>query len=325
MSVSKIFKDIGRIYLQNNSFSKKKSLNALNQFVRNYSAAAYTTRYAEYETLEVSAPYDHILHIRLNRPDKRNSMNRDVFREITSCFSEINDDKQCRVVVLSAVGKTFCSGLDFGDMLDMISHVSGNNADGMDVATRAKFLRHMIILMQNSFNSVVRCSKPVIAAVHGGCIGAGLDLISATDVRYCSNDAFFSLREVNIGMAADLGSLQRFPKIVGSDSLVRELAYTARNMPATEAKELGLVSSVLADAETTLQSALETAKKIAANSPVAVQGTKIALNYSRNHTVPDGLEFMANWNMCMLQSDDLVKAASATATRSETPPVFNDL
>jgi len=252
-------------------------------------------------------------------------MNRDVFREITSCFSEINDDKQCRVVVLSAVGKTFCSGLDFGDMLDMISHVSGNNADGMDVATRAKFLRHMIILMQNSFNSVVRCSKPVIAAVHGGCIGAGLDLISATDVRYCSNDAFFSLREVNIGMAADLGSLQRFPKIVGSDSLVRELAYTARNMPATEAKELGLVSSVLADAETTLQSALETAKKIAANSPVAVQGTKIALNYSRNHTVPDGLEFMANWNMCMLQSDDLVKAASATATRSETPPVFNDL
>jgi len=325
MSFSKLFKDLGRVYTQSNSLAKKQSFNALNQLIRNYSAAAYTTRYAEYETLEVTAPYEHVLHVRLNRPDKRNSMNRDVFREIQSCFSEINDDKQSRAIVISGSGKSFSAGLDFQDMLDMISHVSGNNADGMDVATRAKFLRHMIFLMQNSFNSVVRCSKPVIASIHGACIGAGLDLISSTDIRYCSSDAYFSLREVNIGMAADLGSLQRFPKIVGNDSLVREMAYTARDVAAPEAKQLGLVSSVLADPETTLQSALETAKKIAANSPVAVQGTKIALNYSRNHTVPDGLEFMANWNMCMLQSDDLIKAASATASRSDTPPVFNDL
>lgn len=224
--------------MQNNSVSKKKAFNAFNQLIRNYSAAAYTTRYAEYETLQVSAPYDHVLHVQLNRPDKRNSMNRDVFREITNCFKEINDDKQSRVVVISGSGKTFTAGLDFADMLDMISHVSGNNADGMDVATRAKFLRNMIFLMQNSFNSVVRCSKPVIASIHGGCIGAGVDLISSTDIRYCSTDAFFSIREVGIGMAADLGTLQRLPRIVGNDSLVRELAYTARNMDSKEAKEV---------------------------------------------------------------------------------------
>ncbi|CAG2120809.1 unnamed protein product [Medioppia subpectinata] len=183
----------------------------------------------------------------------------------------------------------------------------------------------MIILLQNSFNSIVKCSKPVITSIHGGCVGAGLDLISAADIRYCSNDAFFSLREVAIGMAADLGSLQRFPKIVGNDSLVREMAFTGRNITSSEAKELGLVSSVFSEPKESLDAAIETAKKIAAHSPVAVQGTKISLNYSRNHSDRDGLEFMANWNMCMFQSQDLITASTATATRSETPPTFNDL
>lgn len=322
MSASKLFKTIGQSLLQSNENVKRK---ALIQLIRNYSASAYTTRYAEFETLEVSAPYDHVLHVQLNRPDKRNAMNRDLFREIFTCFSEINDDKQCRAVVLSGAGKTFSAGLDFSDMLEMMNHSSSKNTEGEDVATRAKFLRNMIILLQNSFNSIVKCPKPVIAAVHGGCIGAGLDLISAVDVRYCSNDAFFSIREVGIGMAADLGSLQRLPKIIGNDSLIRELAFTARNLPANEAKEAGLVSSVYADSETTLQSALELAKSIASNSPVAVQGSKIALNYSRDHSVRDGLEFMANWNMCMLQTEDMVKAVTATVTRSDTPPVFADL
>lgn len=210
--------------------------NPFNQLVRNYSAAAYTSRYAEYETLQVSAPYEHVLHVQLNRPEKRNSMNRDVFREIQSCFNEINDDKQCRAVVISGIGKAFSAGLDFVDMIDMIS--SATKSSESDVALRAKFLRHMIQLFQASFNQVVRCSKPVISSIHGYCVGSGLDLISSTDIRYCSNDAVFSLREVNIGMAADLGSLQRLPRIIGNDSLVRELAYTARNMGASEAKEV---------------------------------------------------------------------------------------
>ncbi|CAG2181893.1 unnamed protein product, partial [Oppiella nova] len=249
-------------------------------------------------------------------------MNRDFFREVFSCFNEINDDKQSRVVVISGAGKTFSAGLDFNDMLDMIGHLTTTGPEAGDVATKAKFLRNMIILLQNSFNSIVKCSKPVIASVHGGCVGAGLDLIAATDIRYASNDAFFSLREVDIGMAADLGSLQRFPKIVGNDSLVREMAFTAKNISSAEAKQLGLISSVFSEPKEALEAALETAKKIAVQSPVAVQGTKIALNYSRNHSDRDGLEFMANWNMCMLQSDDLIQASTATATRSETPPKF---
>ena len=220
--------------------AKSCALNGIKQSIRNYSAAAYTTRYADFDTLQVSAPYDHVLHVQLNRPEKRNSMNREVFREIQSCFNEINDDKQCRAVVVSGIGKAFSAGLDFVDMFDMIN--SATKSSENDIALRAKFLRNMIQLFQASFNSVVRCSKPVISSIHGACVGSGLDLISATDIRYCSSDAFFSLREVNIGMAADLGSLQRLPRIIGNDSLVRELAYTARNLPASEAKEVPILS-----------------------------------------------------------------------------------
>lgn len=204
--------------------------------VRNYSAAAYTSRYAEYETLQVSAPYEHVLHVQLNRPEKKNTMNREAFREILSCFKQIHDDKHCRAVVVSGAGKVFSAGLDFGDILDMINTAT-KSFDG-DVAARAKYLRNHIQQFQASFHQVVRCSKPVISAIHGECVGSGLDLISATDIRYCSNDTIFSLREVNVGMAADMGSLQRMPRIVGNDSMVRELAYTAKNMPASEAKEV---------------------------------------------------------------------------------------
>ncbi len=225
--------------MQSKGHVKSKSIVSL---IRNYSAAAYTTRYAEFETLVVTAPYDHVLHVQINRPDKRNAMNRDLFREILTCFNEINDDKQCRAVVVSGAGKTFSAGIDFSDMLEMMQHsAAANQTQGEDVATRAKFLRNMIVLLQNSFNSIAKCPKPVIAAVHGGCIGAGLDLISAVDIRYCSNDAYFSIREVGIGMAADLGTLQRLPKIVGNDSIVRELAFTARNLPSTEAKEVFII------------------------------------------------------------------------------------
>lgn len=206
---------------------------------RNYSAAAYTTRYADYDHIQVTAPYDHVLHVELNRPEKRNAINRDMFREIHGCFSEIANDKQCRAVVVSGSGNMFCSGIDYRDMMEMMtSVVASDQPQRDDIAARAKFIRHMIVLLQNSFSSIAKCQKPVIAAVHSGCIGAGVDLISAADIRYASSDAYFSVREVAIGMAADLGTLQRLPKIVGNDSIVRELAFTGRDIAAKEAKEV---------------------------------------------------------------------------------------
>lgn len=294
-------------------------------FRRNYSAAAYTTRYADHDHIQVTAPFDHVLHVELNRPEKRNAINRDMFREIHEVFQEIANDKQCRAVVLSGSGNMFCAGIDYMDMTEMMTSVVSNEQPQRDdIAARAKFIRHMIILLQNSFSSIAKCQKPVIAAVHSGCIGAGLDLISAADIRYCSSDAYFSIREVGLGMAADLGTLQRLPKIVGNDSLVRELAYTGRDLPAKEAKEFGLVSNVFGSSENTVEGAIDLARTIASRSPVAVQGTKVALNYSRDHSEKDGLEFMQIWNMCMLQSEDFVTATTAIATK-QAAPEFADL
>lgn len=176
-------------------------------------------------------------------------MNRDMFREITACFSEIANDKQCRAVVVSGTGKMFTSGIDLHDFFTMMtSAVSTNEADmdqRDDVASKAKYIRHIISILQNSFNMMVKCQKPVISAVHSGCIGAGMDMISGTDIRYASQDAYFSVREVVLGLAADMGTLQRLPKIVGNDSLVREMAFTGRDISAAEAKEVSLFSKFL--------------------------------------------------------------------------------
>ncbi|XP_046911026.1 delta(3,5)-Delta(2,4)-dienoyl-CoA isomerase, mitochondrial isoform X1 [Dermatophagoides farinae] len=295
------------------------------EHVRNTNPA-YTSRYADYEHIQVTAPHDHILHVELNRPDRRNAINRDMFREISECFSDIAADQQCRAVVISGTGKMFCSGIDYIDMVEqMTSMNSGSDAGGReDVAARAKYIRKTIILLQNSFNSIVKCPKPVIAAIHSGCIGAGVDLISATDIRYGSKDAYFSIREVAVGLAADLGTLQRMPKLVGNDSVMRELAYTARDMQADEAKEIGLLGKVFNDSNSCIQGAIDLARTIASRSPVAVQGTKVSLNYSRDHSEKDGLEFMQIWNMCMLQSEDFIIASSSQVSKSDEPPPFAD-
>ncbi|KAH7641722.1 delta(3,5)-Delta(2,4)-dienoyl-CoA isomerase, mitochondrial isoform X2 [Dermatophagoides farinae] len=329
MTSKRIFSTlIGNVILQNSRIAKDfRSIRpSLLIKIRNYSSAAYTSRYADYEHIQVTAPHDHILHVELNRPDRRNAINRDMFREISECFSDIAADQQCRAVVISGTGKMFCSGIDYIDMVEqMTSMNSGSDAGGReDVAARAKYIRKTIILLQNSFNSIVKCPKPVIAAIHSGCIGAGVDLISATDIRYGSKDAYFSIREVAVGLAADLGTLQRMPKLVGNDSVMRELAYTARDMQADEAKEIGLLGKVFNDSNSCIQGAIDLARTIASRSPVAVQGTKVSLNYSRDHSEKDGLEFMQIWNMCMLQSEDFIIASSSQVSKSDEPPPFAD-
>ena len=298
-----------------------------NTYNRLYSSAA---RYGDYELIRVSAPANHVLHAELNRPEKRNAISFELFREIGALFNEITADQHCRAVVLSGSGQMFCAGIDYGDMLKtMGSLVSGGGGENVpnqrdDIASRSKLIKNWIAQLQSPFNAIAKCPKPVIAAIHSGCIGAGVDMISAVDVRYASRDAYFSIREVGIGMAADVGTLQRLPKIVGNDSLVREIAFTGEDLPAQEAKDFGLVSRLYESPEACIQEALNLAKRISTRSPVAVQGTKISLNYSRDHTVEDGLEFMQIWNMSMLQSEDLITAVSAVANKDESPE-FADL
>ncbi|KAI0241883.1 Delta(3,5)-Delta(2,4)-dienoyl-CoA isomerase, mitochondrial [Lamellibrachia satsuma] len=271
-----------------------------------------------FETLKVTQPKDFVLHVELNRPEKRNAMNTAFWREMVQCFQTISTDKDCRAVVVSGAGKMFTSGID---LIDAAGILAGDAED--DISRKATKLHGIIQSFQQSFTSIEKCPKPVIAAVHSACIGGGIDLISACDIRYCTQDAWFQIKEVDIGLAADVGTLQRLPKIVGNDSLVRELTYTARRMMSDEAQQCGLVSRTFPDKESMVTGALETAALIALKSPVAVQGTKINLVYSRDHSVDESLRYIAAWNQCMLQSEDLVKAV--TAVMEKTPPVFSKL
>lgn len=194
---------------------------------------------------------------------------------------------------------------------------------GEDTARRAFELRRVVKRYQDGFTAIERCPKPVIAAIHGACIGGGVDMICAADVRLASSDAYFCVKEVAIGIAADVGTLQRLPRVVGNDSWIREACFTARNIPAHEAAAQGLLSRVYTDKKAMLAGALATAEAIAAHSPVAVQGTKINLNFSRGRTVSDGLEFQSAWNAAMLQTQDL--GESMTATMTGKPARFSKL
>ncbi|XP_072346326.1 delta(3,5)-Delta(2,4)-dienoyl-CoA isomerase, mitochondrial isoform X1 [Scyliorhinus torazame] len=270
----------------------------------------------DFETLRVSQARDSVLHVELNRPKKRNAMNKTLWREMVECFQRIAQDTDQRVVVVSGAGKMFTAGID---LLDMAGEVLQPQGD--DTARKAWHMRNTILQYQESFNVIEKCSKPVIAAVHGACIGGGIDLITACDIRLCSRDAWFQVKEVDIGMAADVGTLQRLPKVIGNASLVSELVYTARMMMADEALSCGLVSRLFEDKEAMLDGAFEMASEIASKSPVGVQGAKMNLIYSRDHSVKDGLNYIATWNMSMLQTDDLVKSAQAAMEKKSPKDV----
>ncbi|XP_051813538.1 delta(3,5)-Delta(2,4)-dienoyl-CoA isomerase, mitochondrial-like isoform X1 [Acanthochromis polyacanthus] len=274
-----------------------------------------------YTSLAISRPAESITHVELHRPEKRNSMNKAFWREMVECFTEISEDPDCRVVVVSGAGKIFTAGIDLTDVASDVLQSGGD-----DMGRTSWNIRNTLLKYQDTFSVIEKCPKPVLVAVHGACIGGGVDLITACDIRLCTQDAWFQVKEVDIGMAADVGTLQRLPKVIGSRSLVNELALTARKMYADEAKSSGLVSRVFADKETMMAGAMELAGEIAARSPLAVQGTKINLIYSRDHSVAEGLERMAVWNMSMLQSQDVMKSAmAAMEKKSPKEVVFSKL
>ncbi|CAG2169358.1 unnamed protein product [Oppiella nova] len=189
-----------------------------------------------YKTLLVEAPAPHVIHVRLSRPDKRNAITAQAFQELRECFERIDQCSHTRAVVLSGEGTVFSAGLDFQDISTLINAstdwvgLCGQASQApVDIARRAKGIRKVLKQWQNSLTTIAECSKPVVAAVNGPCIGGGLEVAIACDIRYCSRDSYFSIREVTLGMAADVGSLQRVPKVMGNDSLMRELAFTGLN------------------------------------------------------------------------------------------------
>ena len=268
------------------------------------------------ETLTLSIQ-DHIATVGLNRPEKANAMNAVMWQDIRRAFDWIDAQPEARVAVLEGEGRHFTAGIDLQMMMGLAPQIQ----DPCDGRTRES-LRRVILDMQDTLTSLERCRKPVLAAIHGACVGGGIDLVTCADMRYCSADAYFSIKEIDIGMVADVGTLQRLPKLVGSQGLVRELAYTGRRVEAAEARDIGLVNRVFDSREALQAGVREIAAAIAAKSPLSIRGVKEMLNYARDHSVADGLNHIATWNAAMLQSADLQKAMAAHMSKQQ--PEFAD-
>jgi len=275
--------------------------------------------YSKFTTLRVFSPESHVLQVEINRPTKRNAMNKAFWREMVDCFTIINKDKNVRVVIISGAGPIFTAGLDLSDHMDTFG-TDNNNAD---IGRKGNAIREQLLAYQQSFTILNEIKQPVIAAVHSACVGGGVDLITACDIRICTSDAWFTIKEVDIGMVADVGTFPRLCKVIGNDSFVREISMTGRNVSSTEALTWGLVSHVYKDRETMYSEALKLAKQISNKSPIAIMGIKRMINYSRDHNTRDSLEYVAAWNMSMLQSVDT--AESVTAQLSKRPPIYSNL
>jgi enoyl-CoA hydratase len=255
----------------------------------------------------------------LDRPEARNAMGMDLWRDLPRAMDVLSRDTAVRAVVIAAEGPHFTVGLDLKAMGSVLSGGAEGEAAGGDgggssraasMAARARGARTEVLRLQDAITAVANCPKPVIAAVHGYCIGGGVDLIAACDIRLASADAVFSVRETKMAIVADLGSLQRLPAIIGAGH-VAELAFTGKDISAERAKEIGLVNDVAADADGVHKAAHALAVEIAANSPIAVQGTKAVLAANEGRTVEQGLDYVATWNAGMLASDDLTEAVTA--------------
>ena len=269
----------------------------------------------KYTTLSVNIEH-HIAHVQLSRPQELNSMNVAFWSELPEAIRLIDNLSMARVIVISSTGKHFSAGMDLA-----VFHNMGASFQG-EPARRAEQSRRHILQLQDAFTALEKARVPVLVACQGGVIGGAVDMISACDMRYCTQDAFFCIKETQIGMTADVGTLQRLPHLI-PHGLVKELAYTGRNMKSDEAKSCGLVNHIYADQESLLAGVMAIAQQIAVHSPLAVAGCKEMLNYTRDHSVSDSLNYMATWQSGMLQMPDVLEAMSAT--KEKRSPVFEDL
>ncbi|MBS1161625.1 MAG: Enoyl-CoA hydratase/isomerase [Proteobacteria bacterium] len=257
-----------------------------------------------------------IAEIRLNRPEKSNAINDPMWRGLRRAFEWVDSTPAARVAIISGAGKNFCAGIDLAMLGNLSEQIA--NPDG---ARSREVLRHLILDLQDCLSSIERCRKPVLAAIHGACVGGALDLVTCCDMRYAASDAFFSIKEIDLGMVADVGTLQRLPRLIG-DGMARELAYTGRQIDAGEAERLGLTNRTFDSAEALNAGVRQTAAAIAGKSPLATRGLKEVMNYSREHSVADGLNYVATWNAAMLLSNDLQECMRAQG--AQRAPQFAD-
>ena len=259
----------------------------------------------------------HVATLWLDRAEARNAMGRALWRDLPLAAATVAAERDVRVLVIGARGPHFSVGLD---LKEMGSSLVGTGSGSTSRAAANAVTYESVRTMQDSVSAIADLRVPVIAAVHGYCIGGGVDLVSACDIRLAAKDATFSVREAKVAIVADLGSLQRLPRIVGAGHLA-ELAFTGKDIDASRAAEIGLVNWVEGEsADGVMQAALRLAHEIAANSPLAVEGTKKVLAANDGHTVSQGLEFVARWNTMYLQSNDLKEAM--TAFLEKRPAVF---
>ena len=255
-----------------------------------------------FETLELNIE-QHVATVFLNRPASANAMNAPLWSELQTCFEWLDEEPLVRVIILAGNGNNFCAGLD----LAMFDSITGPDCEP---ARKAEQLRRTILRLQGNLNAIENCRKPVLAAIHRACVGGGIDMTCCADMRYASKDAYFSIKEIDIGMTADVGTLQRLPNII-PDAIVRELAYTGRNMNADEAREAGFLNRVFEDRDTLMREVTAIAREISSKSPLAIRGTKEMLLHSRDHSVSEWLNYIATWNAGMMSQADLGAAMQA--------------
>ena len=264
-----------------------------------------------------------VAHVKLKRAAELNTMTPAFWTELPQIVNAISDEGRARAIVLSSTGKHFTAGMDLSVFTGGSGVASSAGAgDGAEVGRARANLRLMALHLQDSFNALERARMPVLAAIQGGCIGGGVDMVSACDMRYATADAFFCIQEINIGMTADVGTLQRLPKIV-PEGVVRELAYTGRRMSAQRAREIGLVNEVYPDQAAMLAGVMEIAEEIAQKSPLAIWGSKEMINYARDHSVADSLNYIATWQTGMFQPADMLESFGAKSDKRDAD--FDDL
>ena len=269
----------------------------------------------EYKCFDVSIEKG-VATVTLNRGEKLNTMIPAFWSELPKAIGEINSSGEARVIILASTGKHFSAGMD----LAVFSMGSGD-AQAEVGRVRAN-LRENALHLQDSFSCLEKARIPVLAAIQGGCIGGAVDMVTACDMRYASEDAFFCIQEINIGMTADVGTLQRLPKLI-PEGVCRELAYTGRRMHSDEAKSVGLVNEVFSDQASLLDGVMEIAEEIASKSPLAIWGSKEMITYSRDHSTSDSLNYIATWQSGMFQPADMKEAFQAKA--ESRPSEFDDL
>lgn len=270
----------------------------------------------KYECFTVSIT-DDVAHIQLSRPEKRNAMSESFWIDLPEIVRDIDENAKARVIVLSSTGPIFSAGIDIGMLAGSVTGGGDKN-----VADYGAGFYQTVTRLQASFSALENCRIPVLAAIQGGCIGGGVDLVTACDMRYGTKDSFITIFEINVGMTADVGT---FPRILNllPEGIVRELAYTGRRMKADEAMKHGLFNAVYETQEEMLAAVMQTAKEIARKPPLAVYGCKRIINYSRDHSTQDALDNIAVWNMSMLIPTEMMEAMQANAQKR--PGKFSDL